>query len=73
MEEFLSLLKIWLEVFPDAPESGRVALEGVATALKGSSPLLRAEARDLLEHARPLVGDSLLVRRMELALLGYLS
>lgn len=72
MEELLSLLKIWLEVFPDAPESGRVALEGVATALKGGSPF-RVEARDLLEHARPLVGDSLLVRRMELALLGYLS
>ncbi len=71
-KELLSLLRSWLEAFPDAPESGRVALEGAATALKGGSSL-RTEARELLEQARPLVGDSPLVRRMELALLGYLS
>lgn len=69
-KEILLTLQRWLEAFPDAPDSAGIALRGAEIALKGGKHF-RYETRKFLEHARPLVGDSPLVERMELALLGY--
>jgi glycosyltransferase involved in cell wall biosynthesis len=72
MKEFFSFLEPWLRAFPDAPESGRAALEGAVTALEGGEPF-RGKAYAFAEQARLLMGDSPLISRVELALLGYLS
>jgi hypothetical protein len=63
----LPYLRKWLERFPDSPESGTIYLDRCANAM-ALSGAASEEARRALESARRLLGESVEVSSIELAM-----
>jgi glycosyltransferase involved in cell wall biosynthesis len=66
----LPWLREWLDRFPDSPDSGIIWLDRCVNALQ-TSPELIAEARESFAHVRSLLGESIELSKLEVALCHF--